>query len=240
MADQSVIISALHPVRMAPYLAETGGNRKKALALYRWHLELTAAVQTVLGVTEVILRNSIDQQLQAWNTQQDPGKTSWLLYEPASPLRSLTQGKRVQALQRAQNVQQSRPPQHPRHNQPVTHDDVLAQIMFGMWKDILPNHMPNANPNNQDNINRLTLWNDAISKAFPHISDPDGSITFWRVAHLHQLRNRVSHMEPLLTIDVQDIITNDAFALLASINPVIREWASGSNRVPLLLKQRPV
>lgn len=112
--------------------------------------------------------------------------------------------------------------------------------MFGMWKDILPNHMPNANPNNQDNINRLTLWNEAVAQAFPHIEDPDGSVTFWRVAHLHQLRNRVSHMEPLLNVDVQDLITNDAFALLASINPVIRDWASGSNRVPLLLKQRPI
>ena len=237
---QNTLLSSLHPARMEPYLVETGRNRKKALALYRWHLDLTAAVQTILGVTEVILRNSIDRELQIWNAKQDPSKTSWLLEEPASPLRSLTQGKRVQALHRAHNVQNARLPHHPRHNQPVTHDDVLAQIMFGMWKDILPNHMPNANPNNQGNINRITLWTDAVSKAFPHINDPDGSITFWRVAHLHDLRNRVSHMEPLLNVDVRGIISNDAFALLASIDPVLRDWVSGSNRVPVLLKQRPV
>ena len=84
------------------------------------------------------------------------------------------------------------------------------------------------------------MWSDAVSKAFPHINDPDGSITFWRVAHLHNLRNRVSHMEPLLNVDVRGIISNDAFALLASIDPVLRDWVSGSNRVPVLLKQRPV
>ena len=43
------IIDALHTARMRPYLDAAHNNEKNALTLYRWHLELTAAVQTVLG-----------------------------------------------------------------------------------------------------------------------------------------------------------------------------------------------
>lgn len=85
---------------MAPYLTAAGGNKKEALALYSWSVELTAAIQETLGITEVILRNAIDNQLQTWNEKtlsSDQGNKnggnctiSWLLDTPAAPLRSLT------------------------------------------------------------------------------------------------------------------------------------------------------
>lgn len=117
---------------MNPCLERCNGNRKAALNLYRWHSELTAAVQTVLGNTEVILRNAIDQQLQAWNQAQIPGTDSWLLQEPATPLRSLSAAKRKDALRRAKAQVARRSIDHHRYGQEVTHNDVLSQIMFGM------------------------------------------------------------------------------------------------------------
>lgn len=84
------VIHALSEPRMEPFLARCDGNAKRALGLYQWHGKLTAAVQLVLGTTEVIVRNAIDRQLQQWNTRQLPGATSWLLEEPAAPLRSLS------------------------------------------------------------------------------------------------------------------------------------------------------
>lgn len=52
---RQMVIEALSTARMNPYLERCNGNRKAALNLYRWHGELTAAVQTVLGNTEVVL-----------------------------------------------------------------------------------------------------------------------------------------------------------------------------------------
>jgi|GEM_PF-3449613 len=49
------IIDALHRTRMKPYLEAAYQNEKNALALYRWNSDLTAACQTVLGATEVVL-----------------------------------------------------------------------------------------------------------------------------------------------------------------------------------------
>lgn len=231
------VIASLHLSRMRPYLDAANGNERQALSLYRWHLELTAATQQILGVAEVILRNSIDDQLCQWNVRQGGG-ASWLLSPPESPLRSLTAGKRPQAFDRASKEAAAREPGHRRHGQAVKHDDVLAQVMFGMWKDLMPNHSLGASPETTDNKNRRRLWDEALRYAFPHEQDPDGQITYWRVAHMHRLRNRVSHMEPLLDEDVVDLM-QEACALVGSIDPDVRNWVTGLNRVPAIVKQRP-
>ena len=49
-----------------------------------------------------------------------------------------------------------------------------------------------------ENKNRLTLWEEAVKDAFPCVDDSNGEKTYWRVTHLHDLRNRVSHMDSLL------------------------------------------
>ncbi|WP_258184308.1 hypothetical protein [Microbacterium foliorum] len=234
------ILDALHRSRMEPYLVAAHHNEKRALSLYRWHTELTAAVQAVLGIAEVVLRNTIDRELQGWNNNQTNGTRSWLLAEPASPLRSLSAGKRKEALERAQKAADRRPAGHRRHGLPVTHDDVLAHITFGLWKELLPNHLPGAaDPSNSTvNANREFLWTDCLEAAFPNEADADGRITFWRVAHLHLLRNRVSHMEPLLDVDVADRI-QEALALVRSIDRDVANWVSGANRVPVILRDRP-
>lgn len=110
--------------------------------------------------------------------------------------------------------------------------------MFWMWRDLLPNHLPGANPELRANINRTRLWAEAIRYAFPHIDDESGEVTFWRVAHLHRLRNQVSHVEPLLNTDVKSQI-QEAFDLVASINPVLAECLTGISKVSTVLAHKP-
>ena len=119
----------------------------------------------------------------------------------------------------------------------MTHDDVLAHITFGLWKELLPNHQPGAG-NTTENANRLRLWNEGLQSAFPSENDPDGETTFWRVAHLHLLRNRVSHIEPLLNVDVRDKV-DEAFSLIRSIDRDVANWVTGASKVSVVLKQRP-
>lgn len=231
------VIQALHRSRMKPYLSASGGNEKIALSLYRWHLELTASTQQILGITEVVLRNAMDTQLRIWNVAEG-GTEEWLLNEPETPLRGLSAGKRKEAVRRACKEAANREPGHLRHGQVPNHDDVLSQIMFGMWKELLPNHAPNASDSATENQNRKRLWEEALIHAFPHEADPEGINTYWRVAHIHSLRNRVSHMDSLLEVDVQDIM-RDAFALTRSIDPDVGNWVTGSSRVSEVLKKRP-
>ncbi|MCT2339551.1 hypothetical protein [Corynebacterium sp. p3-SID1056] len=222
---------------MAPYLSAADGNKKRALALYRWSVELGASVQETLGITEVFVRNAMNEKLQEWN-RRETGNPSWLLAAPASPLRSLTQGKRRDALKRAEKTASNRSIDHPRYGAEITHDDALANTMFGMWKDILPNHGPDADPEKRENRNRVRMWEEALETAFPYVVDPDGRTTYWRVAHLHLLRNRVSHMDSLLNVDVLDVI-GDAFSLVGSIDPVLEQWLTGTSTVKNIYSARP-
>lgn len=222
---------------MRPYLDAAHQNEKNALSLYRWHASLTAAVASVLGLTEVILRNAMDRELQRLNDAQTHGNQSWLLSDPAAPLRSLSAGKRKEANERALKASNSRLPTHGRYQQVPSHDDVLAQVTFGLWKELLPNHQAGAG-NTTENTNRDRLWKEALEGAFPEAADPKGEATFWLVFRLHQLRNRVSHMEPLLSIDVKDR-TDDAFTLLRSIDRDVAAWVSGGSKVSEILKLRP-
>lgn len=232
------VIRCLHRTRLDPYLEETDGDERAALALYQWNIQLTAAFQELLSVVEVVLRNTMDAELQKWNNRRLGVDQSWLLEAPAAPLRSLSQGKRLSALDQAQKAATKRDPGHRRFGHAVNHDDVLAQVTFGLWKDLLPNHVPNAG-DTTTNTNRERMWEEALVHAFPHAHDPEGEKTFWRVFRLHGLRNRVSHMESLLTVDTADR-TKDIFDLVGSINDPVRVWLTSINRVPQVVKSRPV
>lgn len=231
------VFDALHRTRLAPYLKAANNREQDALRIYIWHLRLTSSIQELLGVVEVVLRNAIDRELCAWNIQEGKG-ASWLLAQPASPLAKLTNGKRPEAVRNAEKTLENRDASHPRHQAAITHDDVLSAVMFGMWKDLMPNHGVGSSENNRENRNRKRMWDEAIINAFPHANDPNGEETYWRILRLHQLRNRASHMDSLLGIDILDRVL-DVNNLMKSIDPHVAEWVTSINRVSAVWRERP-
>lgn len=234
------IIEHLGTSRIEPYVKAAGGDEKKALDLYHWGTQMTASIQEILGITEVCLRNAIDAELQKWNSKKlkQPG-ASWLLGDPAEPLRRLTKGKRKEATLRAQKSADRRLVNHFRYDQKITHDDVLAHTTLDMWRDILPSYAVNADIKKSENKNRLGLWNKVVKNAFPYADDPHGEKTYWRVSHVHDLRNRVSHMDSVLNIDILDI-TENVFALVKSIDPVLGNWLMSISTINTVYRKRPV
>ncbi|MFI6171085.1 hypothetical protein ACIBCN_30200 [Nocardia sp. NPDC051052] len=231
----------LHPVRLATYSKRCGNDPFQALELYKWNLQLSAAFQQVLAITEVALRNAIDDQLRTWNATQphhtDVGLThsrDWLL-DPARPLNSMTRDSRRTAGKHALEADGGRGVGHPRKGAAVTHDDILAQITFGVWTKLLPTH----DTGDANYRARQVLWRQALRHGFPHnTTDPDGFILAARAGRLHGLRNRVSHMEPLLNVNIV-ARHNDALRLLGAISPEVRDWCSGLSRVVELRRQCP-
>ncbi|MDV7357683.1 hypothetical protein R4282_32335 [Rhodococcus oxybenzonivorans] len=232
----------LHPVRLATYTSRCGNDPYLALELYKWNLQLSAAFQQVLAVTEVALRNSIDEQLRIWNAGQPrhspPGGThgrDWLL-DPARPLNSLTRDSRRTATNHATAADGTRDAAHPRKGVPVTHDDILAQITFGVWPKLLPTKITTDTSYRA----RRILWQQALHHAFPHnTNDPNGYIVADRAGRLHGLRNRVSHMEPLLGVNIT-ARHNDALRLLAAISPEVRDWCAGMSTVIEIRRKCPI
>ena len=73
MAKRSSLLQiahTLHSARMATYLGSAHNDVARALDLYRWNLQLGAAFQEVLAVTEITLRNAVDHALRTWNAGQ--------------------------------------------------------------------------------------------------------------------------------------------------------------------------
>ncbi|OKL48765.1 hypothetical protein BM477_05555 [Boudabousia marimammalium] len=230
---------------MQSYLDMCNGNKKKALALYVWHAELTSAVQSVLGITEVMLRNAMDRELRKW--YKDTGTEDWLLdlvpRDPVNPRRHIVRGGRQGILDVI--VTNDRERAYRRavaslRGRSVGHDDVLAQTMFGSWEHLLPIASSQARSQSSVRRNQVReqLWDECFCFAFPGDTSTRGAITFGRVNELHLLRNRVSHMEHLFNTNIERNMQT-AFALLESIDPDLKVWVSSVSRVGEVLSRKP-
>ena len=102
---------------------------------------------------------------------------------------------------------------------------------------------PNGHPvQNQVNLQaRRDLWRNCLHGGFPNVQhDPRGYGTGNKVRDLRKLRNRVSHMDSLLYVDVQHQHDRVLLPLLNSISHELRDWVQGRNKVRVVLTQRPI
>lgn len=244
------IFKCLHPSRLAHYRALSGGQDADALALYEWNIEVASALQDPLGIAEVAVRHAIDTQLCAWSLQH-VGNPEWLNQVAVVPhlagpnVFTTTRHKLYKA---ADQSRRSRPANHPRHGDAITHDDLVAHIMFGAWAALLPEKFnanwldPNGNPvQNPLNLQaRRDLWRNCLHAGFPNVQqDPRGIGTGNKVRDLRKLRNRVSHMDSLLYVDVKDQHDRVLLSLLNSISHELRDWVAARSKVHAVLAQRP-
>ncbi|MDE1674714.1 hypothetical protein [Nocardia gipuzkoensis] len=231
--------------RLTPYLNEANGDLEFALALYHWNMQLASAFQEVLGTVEIVVRNAIDEQLKVWNLSRGadrngvPYTDEWAL-RPATPLAGLLRNALANATDYAHKAKTNREPGHARKNAPVCHDDVLSQLSFSVWKKLLP-------PADPANAGRRNLWNNALVHAFPRASGnsinqilalPAEDMVYRKLDNLVGLRNRVAHMEPLLTVNVPARLS-DSLGLLAYVSPPTRDWCAGISRVTEVNNARP-
>ncbi|MGJ9405745.1 hypothetical protein ACHABQ_05415 [Nesterenkonia aurantiaca] len=207
-------------------MAAAEGNRRNAIRLYQWNIELSGAIYQALHVVEVVLRNAIDSQLCRWNaTQSDPMTglsrgSDWLL-DPAPLLRRLVREKELAAARtRAEKAIR-------RQQRPVAHADLLAQLSFGTWRFLLPDKDPG----------RRRLWDDSLKDAFPHLDRPTPQFVK-SVDGIYRLRNRVAHLEPLLDMGNVRQQYQNMRMVLREINPTVEEWFVSNQSVTAELRNR--
>ena len=63
------ILRGLSMQRLGPYLQFVDGDVESAIRLYQWNVNVSAAFFEMLAAVEVIVRNSVSDQLEAWNTE---------------------------------------------------------------------------------------------------------------------------------------------------------------------------
>ena len=207
--------------RFAVYLAAASADRDRALALYEWNAQLSAALMHDLAHVEVGLRNAYDVALSArW-----PGPPHWTQAADTvfAPVYRTRGRRRVDV--------NNKPRDSLRHalvnagSRTAPPGKIVAELMFGFWR-----YLSSA-------AHEKTLWVPALHRAFPpgtdravHVDGP--------VGRLHDLRNRVAHHEPLLTTDVASRLA-DLTGLAARLDPQLGQCLQATSTVANLLSTRP-
>lgn len=199
--------------RLLSYLSATYGNLDQALELYKWNSEISAELFRILADVEIFLRNVIDRELQKLNVTLGNNST-WLdeLIEFIPPVRRLD-------IERAKYYLAV-------DGEISDHSNMVAQLNFGFWRSFLVKW------------NKDYLWPNALRFAFPHSPSRQPEYIFTRVRHLHVLRNRIAHHEPIhnrdITCDYQICIE-----VLHAISPAIAAWSAENSRVLEVLAKKP-
>jgi len=111
--------TALSAERLTAYLRVTSGDRERALRLYLWNTEISAAFYGPLQGVEVALRNALHRELSR------VFGTSW--YDaPAMPLAA-----------RAQDLIREAKAAIAHSRKPVIPPRVVAALSFGFWVSLL-------------------------------------------------------------------------------------------------------
>lgn len=240
------LVKALSDPRFGTYKGKVNNDKRKALDLYLWNIDMARAVSATTGMVEVQLRNSINRALMRWNPKQPvttPGRTApyssdWLK-DPAPKLGQIINKPGKQELwERAKPALKDVEGKYKKPLNQYVHDDFVAALTFGSWTYLLP--APNAGTNNP----RKYLWDQALKFEFSargrnkYTYESHGVIYFWAKT-VQYARNRASHMEPLL--DPKEVIWyhRASHRLLNSMNPAAASWLAGQNYIPATLAAKP-
>jgi len=180
--------SVISHKRMKRYLNSCGGNKRKALTLYRLNLRLSQEMFTVISYYEVALRNAIDRIMS------DALGDDWIrdsilpggIFD--NPLFSGT----TRIIHKAYNELMT--------NGKYSSSKLLSAMEFGVWKYMF-------------SATQYRATGKRLLKAFPN--KPKSSVTtqynnqfiFNELDTINRLRNRIAHHEPICFMLDSEIIS---------------------------------
>jgi hypothetical protein len=214
------VVRWLSAPRFATYLQAACNDPRRALDLYEWNAQLSAAVLRDLAHIEIGLRNAYDDAL----SQHWPGRTHWARSpgQIFAPLTRTRNGRRVDINARMRDhleaacrrVSPTAPP-----------GKIVAELPLGFWR-----YLSSA-------AHEKTLWVRYLYHAFPPGTDRKADVDD-RVRQLHALRNRVAHHEPLLSENIRSHIAAGQ-ALAHMLIPSLAQHIASTSSVLHVVSQRP-
>ena len=207
----AVVIQTLSADRFDTYLKAAGHDVDRALALYLWNARLGSAFHTPIQAVEVALRNSVNTALIA-----QFGGNWWQM---------LAFDRLVGTEARADIDMVKRRVR--RKGLAMVTAQIVAGLSFGFWVGMLA---PSFNPG---------LWSYQLRSAFPNLptSENRGSL-FGASGNVANLRNRISHHEPVFQRDLQADF-GEIMKLLGWICPATEAWIRPHCEVPVIVRQKP-
>lgn len=168
--------SQLHTAISAPrflrYSNACAGNKRKALKLYRANIVLSQKMYAVIGVFEIILRNSIDRHFLAIKGPE------WLL-------NSVQNGGYLDIAPGCEDSFHSVQEAMQKLAGEYSHDSLIAKLSFGFWTY-------------QFAAKEFAAAGSTLLDIFPN--RPFGTkqkVVFQNLIRINDIRNRIAHYEPI-------------------------------------------
>lgn len=188
--------------RLEKYLARTGGDLDKALALYERNTRLSEAFYTPLQCLEVCFRNRLSLELKT--TYGDdwfrPGKVPFER-DAVDEIVAVVEDLKVRG-------------------KAVTTGAVVAELRFGFWVAMLGPRYDAG------------LWRKALFRAFLKDGrTPKRGAVHGRLNAVRRFRNRIAHHEPILFRDLP-ATHNEIIEATQWMCPETAAWAAHHSRFP--------
>jgi hypothetical protein len=196
--------------RFAPYLEEAGGKHEKAVALYIWNAQISAAAFETLHHVEVILRNAVDAQFAPLESGAAPRDT-WL--ENPAVLNDASRQRVHETIGRIS-----------REGKMPTRGRVVAGLSFGFWRALFDKKYAD-------------LWVSHLHRAFPAGSGERAEVATL-MSNLVPFRNRLAHHETIIRRPISTH-HEEMLALVGLIDPDARAWVEEISQVDEILDTRP-
>jgi hypothetical protein len=201
--------SWISDLRFAPFLAECGSDRDRALALYAWDGALAGACMQTIRHVEVLLRNAIHRTMRTGRA--DNVLRSWLVDTDLLDTEEIRRVEDAIALIK-------------RHKHRPNEDRVVAAVTFGFWTSLLGTRYEQ-------------LWRQTLRAAFPNGDGTRHQVAGY-TNRIAQFRNRLAHHEALFSQPIVDRY-HDLLDLAGTIDPHARAWIEAQASVPAILAVRP-
>ena len=251
--ELAAIPAVLSAARFGTYVREADGDRARALRLYVWSTELSAAFGPPLHFAEVAVRNAVAEAVESAYGTRDWHESRTFAADLRDPLRGYSPRRDMLAA-RAEAEKQIRAA-IVREHQPATSKTrrerrppppaiglvavpvgkVVAELRFAFWVSLLTS------------AHQQRIWGNHLAVAFPHLPGAGGNpadvararqLLHDEVDGIRKFRNRVAHHEPLLRLRLEDELRR-LVRVVGWRSPVTAAWLEESQRVGRLLAQRP-
>lgn len=210
------IKATLSTPRIETYEAATPGDStlSRALALYAWNAQVSAALLAPLHICEVSIRNAISEAIAAAHGPQWPWSAGFVRSLPNPVVGYNARSDLLSA----------------RVNKTTT-GQVIADLKFVFWQTMVTRRFD------------ARLWAHHLRTVLPHADGNNTtaqirSMVYSELEQIRKLRNRIAHHEPIfqrnLTIDFQKI-----HDLIAVRCPITAAWMLQNQGAQALILKKP-
>ncbi|WEV69747.1 hypothetical protein OZX73_02385 [Bifidobacterium sp. ESL0775] len=204
-SDIEVAVKFCSEARLSHYLRDSHGDSNKAIQLCRWNHDFAGIVHQQIGYVEIAVRNTIDRALRQLAFTKT-GNEFWTNQgnEPVIVYKIIRKP-----------IENARNRAYKEHPDGISHDDVVAKLMWGTWLKLIGEDIPIENQLQQN------LWTTSLFSAFPNVQpNEQGRLRISRnLSYLRSVRNKAAHFDNLTeTAEHKRRVINASLFLLHAID----------------------